>query len=132
MHQDYYRYFSYFTCSISLVLFHLFHQLLILQDVGNDTYDICDVSVIEKKIVVTYGQSVHLGCFVKIPEILKDQEVVWYHAAKKIDYSPSKYIATTERGLAVLSLSEEDSGRYDCHLGGSLLCSFNISVDSHR
>lgn len=73
-----------------------------------------------------------MGCFVKIPEILKDQEVTWYHASKKLEYSATKYIATAERGLAVLSLTEDDAGRYDCHLGGSLLCSFNISVDSHR
>uniref|UniRef100_A0A182SAC6 Semaphorin-2A n=1 Tax=Anopheles maculatus TaxID=74869 RepID=A0A182SAC6_9DIPT len=109
----------------------------LLQDVGNETYDICDTSVLKKKIIVTYGQSVHLGCFVKIPEILKDQTVTWYHHSKEkgryeIKYNPTKYIETTERGLVVISVNEADGGRYDCHLGGSLLCSYNITVDAHR
>lgn len=53
------------------------------QDVGNETYDVCDSSVLKKKIVVTYGQSVHLGCFVKIPDVLKNQHVTWYHHSKE-------------------------------------------------
>lgn len=53
------------------------------QDVGNETYDVCDSSVLKKKIVVTYGQSVHLGCFVKIPDVLKHQHVTWYHHSKE-------------------------------------------------
>jgi hypothetical protein len=32
----------------------------------------------------------------------------------------------------VVSVNEADGGRYDCHLGGSLLCSYNITVDAHR
>ena len=52
------------------------------QDVGNETNDICDSSVQKKKIVVTYGQSVHLGCFLKIPEVLKNQQVTWFHHSK--------------------------------------------------
>ncbi|EAT42479.1 AAEL005993-PA [Aedes aegypti] len=113
------------------------YELGLLQDVGNETYDICDTSVLKKKIIVTYGQSVHLGCFVKVPEILKDQSVTWYHHSKEkgryeIKYNPTKYIETTERGLVVISVNEADGGRYDCHLGGSLLCSYNITVDAHR
>jgi len=50
----------------------------------------------------------------------------------EIRYSPTKYIETTERGLVVVSVNEADGGRYDCHLGGSLLCSYNITVDAHR
>ncbi|XP_029406492.2 semaphorin-2A isoform X2 [Bactrocera dorsalis] len=113
------------------------YELDLLQDVANETSDICDSSVLKKKIVVTYGQSVHLGCFVKIPEVLKNEQVTWYHHSKdkgryEIKYSPTKYIETTERGLVVVSVNEADGGRYDCHLGGSLLCSYNITVDAHR
>ncbi|XP_055916036.1 semaphorin-2A isoform X1 [Eupeodes corollae] len=113
------------------------YKMGLLQDVGNRTNDICDSSVLKKKIVVTYGQSVHLGCFVKIPEVLKNEQVTWYHHSKdkgryEIKYSPTKYIETTERGLVVVSVNEADGGRYDCHLGGSLLCSYNITVDAHR
>lgn len=50
----------------------------------------------------------------------------------EIKYNPTKYIETTERGLVVVSVNEADGGRYDCHLGGSLLCSYNITVDAHR
>lgn len=50
----------------------------------------------------------------------------------EIKYNPVKYIETTERGLVVISVNEGDGGRYDCHLGGSLLCSYNITVDAHR
>lgn len=32
----------------------------------------------------------------------------------------------------VVSVNEPDGGRYDCHLGGSLLCSYSITVDAHR
>lgn len=32
----------------------------------------------------------------------------------------------------MISANEADGGRYDCHLGGSLLCSYNITVDAHR
>ncbi|XP_061387720.1 semaphorin-2A [Musca vetustissima] len=113
------------------------YELDLLQDVGNETSDICDSSVLKKKITVTYGQSVHLGCFVKIPEVLKNEQVTWYHHSKdkgryEIKYNPTKYIETTERGLVVVSVNEADGGRYDCHLGGSLLCSYNITVDAHR
>lgn len=73
------------SCLIIFLSF-LFYFFAVLstaaKDVGNETSDICDTSVQKKKIVVTYGQSVHLGCFVKIPEVLKDQQVSWYHHSK--------------------------------------------------
>ena len=50
----------------------------------------------------------------------------------EVKYSPTKYIDTTERGLVVVSVNEGDAGRYDCYLGGSLLCSYSITVDAHR
>ena len=50
----------------------------------------------------------------------------------EVKYSSTKYIDTTERGLVVVSVNEGDAGRYDCHLGGSLLCSYSITVDAHR
>lgn len=50
----------------------------------------------------------------------------------EIRYNAHKHIETTERGLVIVASHETDSGRYDCHLGGSLLCSYVISVDAHR
>lgn len=57
---------------------------------------------------------------------------LFFYNSYEIKYSPTKYIETTERGLVVVSVNEADGGRYDCHLGGSLLCSYNITVDAHR
>lgn len=32
----------------------------------------------------------------------------------------------------VLSVTEQDAGRYDCKVGGNIVCSYNITVDAHR
>jgi len=50
----------------------------------------------------------------------------------EIRYNAHKHIETTERGLVIVASHESDAGRYDCHLGGSLLCSYVITVDAHR
>ena len=50
----------------------------------------------------------------------------------EIRYNAHKHIETTERGLVIVAAHENDAGRYDCHLGGSLLCSYVITVDAHR
>lgn len=108
---------------------------------SNSTADVCDSSVGKRKLVVTWGQSVHLGCFVKMPEVLANQEVRWYHYSKekgryqiayKYGAGGDKFIETSEKGLVIVGVNEQDAGRYDCWLGGSLLCSYNITVDAHR
>ncbi|XP_065352421.1 semaphorin-2A isoform X2 [Cloeon dipterum] len=109
----------------------------LLQDVSNSSVSICETSISKKKMVVTWGQSVHLGCFAKMPEVLSSQTVIWYHHSKdkgryQITFRPDKYIETSEHGLVIIGVREADSGRYDCFLGGSLLCSYNITVDAHR
>lgn len=55
----------------------------LLQDVSNSSLSICDSSVVKKKLVATWGQSVHLGCFLKVPEVLASQPVTWYHHSKE-------------------------------------------------
>lgn len=108
---------------------------------SNTTADVCDSSVGKRKLVVTWGQSVHLGCFVKMPEVLANQEVRWYHYSKekgryqiayKYGAGGDKFIETSEKGLVIVGVNEQDAGRYDCWLGGALLCSYNITVDAHR
>lgn len=120
--------------------FSLF-RFRLLQDVSNSTADVCDSSVGKRKLVVTWGQSVHLGCFVKMPEVLANQEVRWYHYSKekgryqiayKYGAGGDKFIETSEKGLVIVGVNEQDAGRYDCWLGGALLCSYNITVDAHR
>lgn len=109
----------------------------LLQDVSNSTIDVCDSSVVKKKMVVTWGQSLHLGCFLKMPAVLASQTITWYHYSKekgryKIMFNPEKYIETSEHGLVIISVTEADAGRYDCWMGASLLCSYNVTVDAHR
>ncbi|XP_056647935.1 semaphorin-2A isoform X1 [Diorhabda sublineata] len=109
----------------------------LLQDVSNSTHDVCDSSVVKKKMVVTWGQSLHLGCFLKMPAVLSSQTITWYHYSKekgryKIQYRPDKYVETSEHGLVIIAVTESDAGRYDCWMGASLLCSFNVTVDAHR
>ncbi|XP_059487643.1 semaphorin-2A isoform X2 [Neocloeon triangulifer] len=109
----------------------------LLQDVTNSSASVCETSITKKKMVVTWGQSVHLGCFVKMPEVLSSQTVSWYHHSRdkgryQITFRPDKYIETSEHGLVIIGVREADAGRYDCFLGGSLLCSYNITVDAHR
>ncbi|XP_035437414.1 semaphorin-2A isoform X3 [Spodoptera frugiperda] len=110
----------------------------LIQDVANETADICDSSIARKSVSATWGQSLHLGSFVKMPEVLQPRAVTWYHYSREkgrhpITFNkPEKYIETSEHGLLIISVNEADAGRYDCWLGGSLLCSYNITVDTHR
>ncbi|CAK1582749.1 unnamed protein product [Parnassius mnemosyne] len=110
----------------------------LIQDVANETADICDSSISRKSVSATWGQSLHLGSFVKMPEVLHPRAITWYHYSKEkgrhpiIFNKPEKYIETSEHGLLIISVNEGDAGRYDCWLGGSLLCSYNITVDTHR
>lgn len=49
-----------------------------------------------------------------------------------LTFRPDKYIETSEHGLVVMTVNENDAGRYDCKMGGDIVCSYNIAVDSHR
>ncbi|XP_063365071.1 semaphorin-2A [Cydia amplana] len=110
----------------------------LIQDVANETADICDSSIARKSVSATWGQSLHLGSFIKMPEVLQPRAITWYHYSREkgrhpITFNkPEKYIETSEHGLLIISVIESDAGRYDCWLGGSLLCSYNITVDIHR
>ncbi|XP_055920280.1 semaphorin-2A-like, partial [Eupeodes corollae] len=113
------------------------YQLGLLQDVGNETSGICDTSVLKKRITASYGQTLHLSCFVRLPEVLRQKAIRWYHHSTEkgryeITYTPSKYIETSEGGLVLISINEGDSGRYDSYLDGTLLCSYSVNVDAHR
>ncbi|KAG8222975.1 hypothetical protein J437_LFUL002698 [Ladona fulva] len=109
----------------------------LLQDVSNSTPSMCDSSVVPKRMVVTWGQSIHLACFLNMPEVLASLPVTWYHIAKdnvrsQVIYKARKYIETSERGLVVVGVTEADGGQYDCWVGGQRLYSYNVTVDAHR
>ena len=38
-----------------------------------------------------------------------------------VQFAPEKHVITSERGLVVISIAEEDSGWYDCVQGGQLV-----------
>lgn len=72
-----------------------------------------------------------------MPAVLASQTITWYHFSKEkgryeILFRPEKYIETSEHGLVIIGVTEADAGRYDCHMGASLLCSYNVTVDAHR
>ena len=50
----------------------------LLQDVTGSQTGICDSSVLRRKVSATWGQALHLGCDVKLPEQLAHQQVDWY------------------------------------------------------
>ena len=49
-----------------------------------------------------------------------------------VGLSPEKHVLTNDHGLVVISVSEADSGRYDCLYRGQLVSSYHIAVDTHR
>lgn len=55
----------------------------LLQDVTNSSRSVCESSVVNKRLTVTFGQSVHLSCFVKMPQVLKVYPITWYHHSKE-------------------------------------------------
>jgi len=109
----------------------------LLQDVTSSEPGLCDSSVQRKKLSATWGQSLHLGCDVKLPRAMDQREVSWYLWNKekgrhRIEWSPEKYVRTQENGLVVLTMTEEDAGNYEAQLGTDLLCMYSITVDVHR
>uniref|UniRef100_T1JFR9 Semaphorin-2A n=1 Tax=Strigamia maritima TaxID=126957 RepID=T1JFR9_STRMM len=78
------------------------HRPNLLQDVTNISSGICDTCLKKRPMLVHWGQSVHLD----------------------------KYIETSDGGLVILTMTENDNGRYDCKTGPDTLCSYNISVNT--
>jgi hypothetical protein len=97
----------------------------------NHKYDhIETISDIEKNIFYDFLSLFYVFflflCFLFILQFF------FFFNSYEIKYNPTKYIEATEKGLVVMSVNESDGGRYDCYLGGSLLCSFTMTVDAHR
>lgn len=135
----------------SEILAYLFS---LLQDATNTTTGICDSSVPRKKVTATWGQTLHLSCFLTLPTIFATQELTWFHSSKergrtKIVYkyqatlspyifsqlecfSSNKYVETSQRGLLIFTVFINDVGLYDCFMGQSLLCSFDVAIDLTR
>merc|ERR1711962_1987021 len=97
----------------------------------------CNTSIFKRKLIANFGQSVHLACSVGRSVSTLEADVEWHHYSKTkgrytVTFSPEKHVLTNDHGLLVISVSDTDSGRYDCLYDGQLVSSFHIAVDSHR
>jgi len=109
----------------------------LLQDVAGSEPGLCDSSVSRVKLSATWGQALHLGCDVKLPQELGEHTVTWHlwnkeRGRHRLEPDPAHYVPTTLNGLVVLSVTERDAGRYEARLGTDLLCVYSVSVDVHR
>jgi len=108
-----------------------------LHDPTGTKSGLCDSFLFKRKLMANFGQSVHLSCSLGQVEMTGGPEVEWHHYSKSrgrytVTFAPEKHIITSEQGLVVISISEADSGRYDCVHRGQLVSSYHIAVDSHR
>jgi len=98
---------------------------------------VCEQFIYKRKLIANFGQSVHLACSVGKSEITGEEGIEWHHFSKtkgryRVDFKPEKHVLTNDNGLVVISVSDQDSGRYDCLYKGNLVTSFHIAVDTHR
>ncbi|UYV69832.1 Sema-2a [Cordylochernes scorpioides] len=104
----------------------------LLQDVTNATPGICDKSIRSRPMRVYWGQSVHLACPVQLPA--QSSSPQWFHYSREgqtlLTSAGGKFIPTADHGLVVVSVTEREAGRYICRLGGAVLCSYNLTVDT--
>jgi len=109
----------------------------LLSDPTKTKDGLCDTSIFKRKLIANFGQSIHLSCSVGKSELTVGSGVEWHHYSKtkgryRVEYRTEKHVLTNDNGLVVISVSDQDSGRYDCLYGGQLVSSFHIAVDTHR
>ena len=112
------------------------HQSALLHDPTGTKTGLCDSETFKRKLIANFGQSVHLSCS-GLADLAGSDQLEWLHYSKTkgryaVTFSPEKHIITSEQGLVVISVSEQDSGRYDCLHNGQLVASYHIAVDTHR
>ena len=62
---------------------YLFLFARLLQDVPNTTPGICDACIAKKRLLVTWGQAVHLSCAIKLPEPMSSLPVTWFYYSRE-------------------------------------------------
>ena len=55
----------------------------LLQDVSSSSPGICDACIAKKRLLVTWGQAVHLSCAIKLPEPMSSMPVTWYYYSRE-------------------------------------------------
>ncbi|KAF5305741.1 hypothetical protein FQR65_LT07637 [Abscondita terminalis] len=114
-----------------------YYYLGLLQDATNSDSNICNYNTPRRKVTATWGQTIHLTCFFELPLVFKSKIITWYHNYQnnwksQIVFSSEKFIETSQKGIIILSVTEEDAGLYECFIESKILCSFNLTVDSYR
>ncbi|XP_022236132.1 semaphorin-2A-like isoform X1 [Limulus polyphemus] len=109
----------------------------LLQDVTRATKNVCFNRERKKSLEVHWGQSVHLSCPIRQcqQEVLGLGPVEWYHYKQdkgKYQIMPQKktYIHSSDLGLVIMSISEDQIGQYYCIVDGTKLFSYNITIAS--
>lgn len=134
---------------IPSVISPIFHTLRstrfffsLLQDISNSTAGVCDECVKHKELKANWGQSIHLACPVRLPDmealLAQHGPLRWYHyrsersSGFEVFARRDKFVHTNDNGLVVLGISERESGRYECKLGTTTLCRYNVAVDASK
>ncbi|KAI1301480.1 Semaphorin-2A [Halotydeus destructor] len=115
----------------------------LLQDITESSREagICDECVRHKELRVNWGQSIHLACPVRLPDmenlLTRHGPLRWYYYRSErssgFEVFPrrDKFVHTSDNGLVVLAVSDREGGRYECKLGADIvLCRYNVSVDA--
>lgn len=111
-----------------------------MQDIMNATAGICDSTIEHKMMKINWGQSVHLPCTIHSPDldsvIASQGPLKWYYfrsdksAGFEVYPKRDKYVLSSEHGLIILGVTDQENGRYDCRLGPNTLFSYTINVDA--
>lgn len=109
----------------------------LLSDPTQSKEGLCDASIFKRKLIANFGQSIHLSCSVGKSELTEQSGVEWHHYSKtkgryRVEFRAEKHVLTNDNGLVVISVSDQDSGRYDCLYQSQLVSSYHIAVDTHR
>ncbi|QQP35646.1 Semaphorin2Alike, partial [Caligus rogercresseyi] len=114
------------------------YHLGLLQDPSEAEHGLCEASTPTQKLIVNFGQSVHLPCQVR-QEASGEEEVSWFRFDNRrgkrypLHESFDKYVITNEKGLVIIGMKEADGGKYDCVLNDKdTISSYHLAVDSHR
>ena len=103
---------------------------------------ICDESVKHKEMRVNWGQSIHLTCPVRLPDmeslVQRYGPLRWYYyrsersSGFEVFSRRDKFVHTNDNGLVILGITDREGGRYECKLGLTTLSRYIVSVDASK
>ncbi|UYV69835.1 Sema-2a [Cordylochernes scorpioides] len=102
----------------------------LLQDVTNATPGICDKSG-PCGYTGDRASTWHAPCSYPRSPALPSGSTTAVKARPCLPQPEGSSSPTADHGLVVVSVTEREAGRYICRLGGAVLCSYNLTVDTH-